>query len=486
MSARARWKYRQAQKHGLKPQIPDGADEDSFVDFQEIEVEQTSRNDSTAAPKNKGGIFSVFAAIFRFVRRIIVSIFTKAKNIQQSYLESITAEGPKEQKITVFSQNRELNREKNLPSEDPLLEQQIEATSRQLTELSRSPSPELLKQEHEKAGEEEFFNEDDFDEAVRRARWKLVTAAALVCFCLGGVIAYQFVSVRGAKEHSVASQENPGEKKEPVFEKDDDFFSSKTTVQLATQNPPVAHRYSTPEIEEEPDFAAMSVSPVDPLDTTFGENPEESATAWDLPSVDLDLMNNNEDVLTEQPKPSMLPSSLSLASSQPVQAELPRTLQGETQGALITISDSPVAGLPLPQTPALAKRTAPAAPFASQYQENDEASSNLDASDNEPLALKLAVPNQRYQNAVAIQTPSSETRRALPFGQTPAPVETKTLAVQNENRQYTIQDGDNLFNIAKRELGDVTRWREIYRLNRDTIGDNAGYLTPGTVISIPE
>jgi nucleoid-associated protein YgaU len=68
---------------------------------------------------------------------------------------------------------------------------------------------------------------------------------------------------------------------------------------------------------------------------------------------------------------------------------------------------------------------------------------------------------------------------------------TKTLAqkndtAQNENRQYTVQEGDNLFNIARRELGDITRWKEIQRLNSGTLGSSVDYLTPGTVISMPK
>jgi len=111
----------------------------------------------------------------------------------------------------------------------------------------------------------------------------------------------------------------------------------------------------------------------------------------------------------------------------------------------------------------------------------------VELDEEEPFAPKLAVPNQRYQdNATTVQVLSSEPRRqrALPLG--PSPVEVGTSSSQNENRQYTIQDGDNFINIAQRELGDVTRWREIRRLNREVIGNNVNYLTPGTVISLPE
>ncbi len=50
---------------------------------------------------------------------------------------------------------------------------------------------------------------------------------------------------------------------------------------------------------------------------------------------------------------------------------------------------------------------------------------------------------------------------------------------------YTVQEGDNLFNIAKNELGDVRGWQELYRLNEDVLGDDAEYLKPGLELKLP-
>jgi len=182
-----------------------------------------------------------------------------------------------------------------------------------------------------------------------------------------------------------------------------------------------------------------------------------------------------------------------------------QTLQGETQGAKITISRSAVAGLPLPgKSSSPAQRSSPAGLFAEQYQASDENQdlSLLDDVPVAPAAPALATPNRPYRDDAASPTPSNNPRRqkVMPFDRAQAkPLVAQTKAVvQNdplpkndnrqsiENRQYSVQDGDNLYNIAKRELGDVTRWREIYRLNSDTIGTNVGYLTPGTVIFMPE
>lgn len=43
---------------------------------------------------------------------------------------------------------------------------------------------------------------------------------------------------------------------------------------------------------------------------------------------------------------------------------------------------------------------------------------------------------------------------------------------------YTVLPGDNLWDIARRELGDGTRWGEIYDQNRETIGDNPDLIHP--------
>ena len=50
---------------------------------------------------------------------------------------------------------------------------------------------------------------------------------------------------------------------------------------------------------------------------------------------------------------------------------------------------------------------------------------------------------------------------------------------------YTVQEGDTLFDIARRELGRAARWAEIYDLNRDTLGRDFNYLIPGTTLLLP-
>ncbi len=72
------------------------------------------------------------------------------------------------------------------------------------------------------------------------------------------------------------------------------------------------------------------------------------------------------------------------------------------------------------------------------------------------------------------------TRRQL------ATVSTVTPASQvGGGRVYVVQEGDNLYDIARWELGKVTRWPEIYDLNRDALGNDPDHLTPGMRLILP-
>lgn len=50
---------------------------------------------------------------------------------------------------------------------------------------------------------------------------------------------------------------------------------------------------------------------------------------------------------------------------------------------------------------------------------------------------------------------------------------------------YTVMPGDTLTFIAKQVLGDTARWREIYDINQDLIGDDPSLIEEGQVLAIP-
>jgi nucleoid-associated protein YgaU len=71
---------------------------------------------------------------------------------------------------------------------------------------------------------------------------------------------------------------------------------------------------------------------------------------------------------------------------------------------------------------------------------------------------------------------SNESHREYPKDQ---------AATETKPRTYTVDSGDNLSAIAKQELGDANRWREIYELNKDVIGDNPDLIQPGMELKLP-
>lgn len=51
--------------------------------------------------------------------------------------------------------------------------------------------------------------------------------------------------------------------------------------------------------------------------------------------------------------------------------------------------------------------------------------------------------------------------------------------------QYSVQPGDNLWDIAHDQLGDGTKWGEIYKANTQVIGDNPRLILPGQQLQMP-
>lgn len=49
---------------------------------------------------------------------------------------------------------------------------------------------------------------------------------------------------------------------------------------------------------------------------------------------------------------------------------------------------------------------------------------------------------------------------------------------------YTVKQGDCLWNIAKKELGDGRRWGEVYEANKNVIGDNPNLILIGMQLQL--
>ncbi|CEP67891.1 LysM domain [Moorella glycerini] len=52
-------------------------------------------------------------------------------------------------------------------------------------------------------------------------------------------------------------------------------------------------------------------------------------------------------------------------------------------------------------------------------------------------------------------------------------------------KTYTVKPGDTLWAIAKKTLGDGSRWKEIYQANLSVIGKDPSLIFPGQTLRIP-
>ena len=59
-----------------------------------------------------------------------------------------------------------------------------------------------------------------------------------------------------------------------------------------------------------------------------------------------------------------------------------------------------------------------------------------------------------------------------------------STAPTDQERTITVQPGDSLSKIAKREYGDANKWHAIFEANRDKI-KNPDLIHPGQVLTLP-
>jgi len=95
------------------------------------------------------------------------------------------------------------------------------------------------------------------------------------------------------------------------------------------------------------------------------------------------------------------------------------------------------------------------------------------------------------QPPLAQPDPPTLDRAASPIAARPDPAAPARPPAGTPTRAYTVEDGDSLWRIAERQLGDGLRWREIWALNhgRDMgsgrLFRHAGLILPGWVLHLP-
>lgn len=76
---------------------------------------------------------------------------------------------------------------------------------------------------------------------------------------------------------------------------------------------------------------------------------------------------------------------------------------------------------------------------------------------------------------------AKRTERAVDFSDVQA---SSSSVPADATRTYTVEAGDSLSKIAKREYGDAGKWQRIYAANRNIIS-NPDLIHPGQVLTIP-
>lgn len=108
------------------------------------------------------------------------------------------------------------------------------------------------------------------------------------------------------------------------------------------------------------------------------------------------------------------------------------------------------------------------------YNVSDDVKEGLD------LVVSLTMKEARHYGT-KIMNFAIVPEQPIPAAVSPEP---ERPAAQPQVKTYTVKSGDCLWNIAKKQLGDGNRWKEIHNLNLDKIS-NPNLIHAGLVLVMP-
>ena len=108
------------------------------------------------------------------------------------------------------------------------------------------------------------------------------------------------------------------------------------------------------------------------------------------------------------------------------------------------------------------------------YNVSDDVKEGLD------LVVSLTMKEARHYGT-KIMNFAIVPEQPIPAAASPEP---ERPAAQPQVKTYTVKSGDCLWNIAKKQLGDGNRWKEIHNLNLDKIS-NPNLIHAGLVLVMP-
>ena len=167
----------------------------------------------------------------------------------------------------------------------------------------------------------------------------------------------------------------------------------------------------------------------------------------------------------------------------------PLDIENGTQ--IPTQPDAPFPAQPQPQQPAQPQPQQPATPQEPNYipvqGQPNHPPLNIQEGTAFPTQPDLPLPTQPSpvglnpydQDTQPIGGPTTPTQPV----QNPQPVEDSQ---PTQLRFHIVKRGDTLTLIAKNELGDMRRWKEIHNLNKEVIGyTNTHWIYPGQKLRLP-
>lgn len=108
------------------------------------------------------------------------------------------------------------------------------------------------------------------------------------------------------------------------------------------------------------------------------------------------------------------------------------------------------------------------------YKVSDDVKEGLD------LVVSITMKEARHYGT-KIMNFAIVPEQPIPAAASPEP---ERPAARPQVKTHTVKSGDCLWNIAKKQLGDGSRWKEIHDLNRDKIS-NPNLIHPGLVLVMP-
>ena len=110
------------------------------------------------------------------------------------------------------------------------------------------------------------------------------------------------------------------------------------------------------------------------------------------------------------------------------------------------------------------------------YQITDDAEEGFD------ITVTVSLKQYRHYGTKTVTIQPATTQTATPTATVEQPQRETTQAPKQST--YTVKSGDCLWNIAKKYLGDGSRYNEIYNLNKDKI-PTPNLIYAGQVLTLP-